>query len=94
MPTVSVWAFSSSVRPPPLPRATPTTFGRFGAASSTLTSRPGALEPVGDEACDLGLAARAGDEIRVHGVDRDERSRELGDLAHAWSAPSAAYTIS
>ena len=40
IPTVSVCAFSSRVRPPPLPRATPTTFGRFGAASSMLTSRP------------------------------------------------------
>ena len=45
MPTVSVCAFRRSVRPPPLPRATATTFGRPGAASSTVDVEPGALEP-------------------------------------------------
>ena len=39
-PTVSRWPFSISVRPPPLPRATPTTLGRPGAASSISTSSP------------------------------------------------------
>src|SRR5262245_56835158 len=39
-PTVSMCAFSISERPPPRPRATPITFGRPGAASSTVTSSP------------------------------------------------------
>ena len=35
-------AFSSSERPPPVPRATATTFGRLGATSSMCTSSPSA----------------------------------------------------
>jgi hypothetical protein len=42
MPTVSVWAHSSSVRPPPLPRARTITLGRPGVASSRSASRPAA----------------------------------------------------
>ncbi len=39
-PTVSVWPLSSSVRPPPVPRATPITFARPGATSSMRASTP------------------------------------------------------
>src|SRR5262245_28781333 len=39
-PTVSMCAFSSNERPPPVPRAVATTLGRPGAASTTSTSRP------------------------------------------------------
>ena len=41
-PTVSVCAHSSSVRPPPAPRARTTTLGRPGVASSTSASSPAA----------------------------------------------------
>src|SRR3954447_4625519 len=38
--TVSRWPQSSSVRPPPVPRAPTTTLGRPGVASSVCASRP------------------------------------------------------
>src|SRR2546421_3215379 len=39
-PTVSMWAFSIRLRPPPLPLSKPTTLGRPGAGSTTDTSSP------------------------------------------------------
>src|SRR5207253_9931849 len=39
-PTVSMCAFSIRVLPPPLPRRTPTTDGRPGTGSTTVTSSP------------------------------------------------------
>ena len=44
---------SSSVRPPPVPRALAITFGRPGAASLELDLEPGAARPLGDERRDL-----------------------------------------
>src|SRR6266542_4135796 len=41
-PTVSRCALSSSERPPPVPRATPTTLGRPSTGSSIVTSSPAA----------------------------------------------------
>src|SRR5207302_3104488 len=41
-PTVSMCAFSIRLRPPPLPRRTPTTDGRPGTGSTTVTSSPAA----------------------------------------------------
>ena len=49
-PTTSVWPQNISVRPPPVPRRRPTTFGRPGAASHTSTSSPARSMPLGQYA--------------------------------------------
>jgi hypothetical protein len=43
---------------------------------------PGALQPLGDEAGDVGLPRGARNQLRVDRVDGDELLRELGELTH------------
>src|SRR5438270_8226 len=59
---------------------------RAAVALDRLHVEPRVGQPAGDEACDLTLAGRTGDERGIDGVDLDERRREVGDLAHFVSA--------
>ena len=77
-PTVSRCPHSSSVRPPPVPRARTTTLGRPGVASSASTSRPCGARPGRDEARrSRASPAPPGDERRVDGVDRDQLGEQF-----------------
>ena len=89
-----MWAFRRSERPPPLPRATPTTFGRPGAGLVEVDVETGLAEPGGDERGDLRLADAVRHEIGIGRLDRDESTRQLRQVVRDVYAPSAAYTIS
>ena len=58
-PTVSMCAFSISDLPPPEPRATATTFARFGSKLGERGLETGTLAPLGDEARELELSGAA-----------------------------------
>jgi hypothetical protein len=52
------------------------------SALEHLCLEPGGARPLGDERGDLALPRAARHERGVHGVDRDERGREVPDVAH------------
>ena len=76
----------SSVRPPPLPRATPITFGRPGATSSR---GPRALpaRATRRRTRDRRLARAARHQRRIDRVDRDEAPEQLRKLGHGELPP-------
>ncbi len=68
---------TSAIVPGHWPSSTPITFGRPGATSWTCTSSPMLSQVRGDRRRDLRFARGAGNERRVHRIDRHELAEKI-----------------